>query len=98
MSILCTLERFSEVSLPEIRKSKDILEEMSKTVLPLQIKCPTLKCINTLSENHIEKLCRLILEKILRPVLTNFASHITEREQVHKNINNKPLSRKVLTL
>ena len=99
VSILCTLQRFAELSLPELKSSKNVLENMTKTVLPYLLKCPALHCCNPNKEElHLEKLCTLIINKFLKPILSNYANNVTDHQQKTKKLKKKPLSRKILTV
>lgn len=90
ISVLCTLQRFAELGLPNIGDANNVLENMSRTVLPYMLKCPALQCDDPSRDiDHVKRLCVVILDKFLRPILTNYASNVTERQQTVKNLKKK---------
>jgi len=99
VSILCTLQRFAELSLPNVLSCNKLLDNMTQTVLPFLCKCPALQCDNPVKEEcHTDKLCLLIIFKFLRPILGNYAKNVTEQQQKVNKLKNKPLSRKIITV
>ncbi|XP_064479605.1 uncharacterized protein LOC135392838 [Ornithodoros turicata] len=55
-------------------------------------------CATDVSDAHKTMLVQTVLEKFVRPFLTNISAHITQESQKKKVLHNKPLSRKVLKL
>lgn len=79
VSILCTLQRFVELSIEHILKEKSILEKMTIVARPYMLNCPALQCDEFCNnDKHIQLLTEIILEKYLRPILTNYAINSTD--------------------
>lgn len=81
----------------EVRRSSQLCKMMLSALLPHFTRCPQLIC-ESRDSDHTEKLCKVFLMKLLRPLLGNWAGDINSTVERLLRLSHKPLSRKVLRL
>ncbi|XP_064480056.1 uncharacterized protein LOC135393663 [Ornithodoros turicata] len=95
--LLCILRQFAEAVLSSKPKPTRPLSTLLHFAVPAVSECPLLKCSANTKE-HRHELVQLICTKFFRPLLTNHAFHVTDRNYAAKAFFRKPLSRKYLRL
>ncbi|KAH8027340.1 hypothetical protein HPB51_004692 [Rhipicephalus microplus] len=77
-------------------KGPQPLKKFSAVVLPSLLKSPLFDCAEDKSVPHKTKLVSVILQKFMRPFLSNTANGLTVSNAKKKALKTKPTSRKVL--
>lgn len=91
VSLVLLLVDFCTSAIPFLpnKNVRTLLQFYCKTRFTNELKCS--KCDN-------EKLCLILLTKLLNPLLDNVARKLTEKHLRTKWLNSKPLNRKILKL
>lgn len=98
IKVLLGLRKFADsvlVNRKSVFKPLEISVEKSVEIL---MDHPVLLCNNNKDKEHRKTLLQLIVKKFMKPLFTNYASSVTDRNRVTKLLERKPLSRKVLKL
>lgn len=82
---------------PEVRRCGNICRLLQTALLPHLTQCPALICEKG-DPSHTEDMCRVILQKLLRVLLGNWAGNINLTVERLAKLVHKPLSRKVLRM
>ncbi|XP_075721826.1 uncharacterized protein LOC119186338 [Rhipicephalus microplus] len=77
-------------------KGPQPLKKFSAVVLPSLLKSPLFDCAEDKSVPHKTKLVSVVLQKFMRPFLSNTANGLTVSNAKKKALKTKPTSRKVL--
>ncbi|KAH7932918.1 hypothetical protein HPB49_004897 [Dermacentor silvarum] len=97
VKLLIGLRRFVDCVLPHRRSVAKPLELCVQRIVRELVSLPVLTCGNT-DAGHRRELLLLITRKFMRPLFSNFARGVTDRNAAAKLLERKPLSRKVLKL
>ncbi|KAH7942263.1 hypothetical protein HPB49_022451 [Dermacentor silvarum] len=97
VKLLIGLRRFVDCVLPHRRSVAKPLELCVQRILRQLVSLPVLTCGNT-DADHRRELLLLITRKFIRPLFSNFAQGVTDRNAAAKLLEMKTLSRKVLKL
>lgn len=97
LKIVCAFDSAAKIALPYMYKDKNPLKKIKDILHPVLIRNPTVKCDSPTNDgNHESKLCDLLLNKFLRPYISNFCRRMSEEARCKKTaLYSKPLSRKV---
>ncbi|KAH6939989.1 hypothetical protein HPB50_023869 [Hyalomma asiaticum] len=95
LDVLYALQKFVEVLLATRRRMHHPLEEAVNNAAEILREHKALMCSKP---GHQENLLKLLLTKFFRPIFTNFALKATDKHDVAKVFEIKPLSRKTLKL
>ncbi|KAL1420594.1 hypothetical protein MTO96_023991 [Rhipicephalus appendiculatus] len=95
LNVLYALQKFVEVLLARRRRMHHPLKEAVNNAAEILREHQALMCSNP---GHQENLLKLLLTKFFRPIFTNFALKATDKQDVAKVFEIKPLSRKTLKL
>ncbi|KAL3226641.1 hypothetical protein MRX96_024841 [Rhipicephalus microplus] len=88
-------KKFVEVLLATRRRMHHPLKEAVNNAAEILREHKALMCS---TPGHQENLLKLLLTKFFRPIFTNFALKVTDKHDVAKLFEIKPLSRKTLKL
>ncbi|KAH6919407.1 hypothetical protein HPB50_029605 [Hyalomma asiaticum] len=94
-NVLYALQKFVEVLLATRRRMHHPLKEAVNNAAEILREHKALMCSKP---GHQENLLKLLLIKFFRPIFTNFALKATDKHDVAKVFEIKPLSRKTLKL
>ncbi|KAH7937166.1 hypothetical protein HPB49_008336 [Dermacentor silvarum] len=97
VKLLIGLRMFVDCVLPHGRSVAKPLELCVQRIVRELVSLPVLTCGNT-DADHRRELLLLITGKFIRPLFSNFAQGVTDRNAAAKLLERKPLSRKVLKL
>ncbi|KAH7959274.1 hypothetical protein HPB49_009903 [Dermacentor silvarum] len=81
----------------EVRRSGKLCTLLLSALLPHFTRCPALMC-EANDPEHSKKLSEMLLRKLLRPLLCNWAGSVNATVERLLKLVQKPLSRKVLRL
>ncbi|XP_070395811.1 uncharacterized protein [Dermacentor albipictus] len=95
LAVLYALEKFIGVLLARRRHMNQPLKEAVSNAAAILREHKTLMCS---TPGHQENLLQLLLTKFFRPIFTNFAMKATDKHDMAKVFEIKPLSRKTLKL
>ncbi|KAH9367367.1 hypothetical protein HPB48_010162 [Haemaphysalis longicornis] len=95
--VLDILRLFVETALKEDPKLKKPLRTLQEAAVPAIVDSGLLSCPHS-ERLHHEELAQLICLKFIRPLLVNYASAATDKNDVYKSFSKKPLSRKYVKL
>ncbi|KAH9372459.1 hypothetical protein HPB48_011309 [Haemaphysalis longicornis] len=84
---------FVETALKEDPKLKKPLSTLQEAAVPVIVDSGLLICPHSKRPHHKE-LEQLICLKFIRPLLVNYASEATDKNDVYKSFSKKPLCRK----
>lgn len=93
--VLYALKKYMEVIVSKRRVLTKPLKEAVENAVPVLVGCEVLKCAST---GHHLHLLQLVCAKFIRPLLTNYALSVTDKNDLAKAFFSKPLSRKSLKL
>lgn len=82
---------------PQVRRCGSLCKLLQTALLPHFTLCPALICEKG-DPSHTEGLCKVILHKLLRVLLGNWAGNINLTVERISKLVRKPLSRKVLRM
>lgn len=95
--ILETLQLFVEAALKEKPQLQKPLKTLTEAAVSAVCRSHLLKCpVN--DRGHRETLAELMTTRFIRPLLTNYASAVTDKHDLYKPFSQKPLSRKCMKL
>uniref|UniRef100_L7LXG9 Transposable element n=1 Tax=Rhipicephalus pulchellus TaxID=72859 RepID=L7LXG9_RHIPC len=95
--VLHALKRYVDIMLSDRKSLRKPLEECMKHSVTVVTNLPVLLC-DQCDDSHRRSFVELICKKFMKPLLSNHALDITDRNAVAKFYQRKPLSRKVLKL
>ncbi|KAL3234717.1 hypothetical protein MRX96_003364 [Rhipicephalus microplus] len=95
LDVLYALQKFVEVLLATRRRMHHPLKEAVNNAAEIFREHKALMCSKP---GHQENLLKLLLTKFFHPIFTNFALKATDKHDVTKLFEIKPLSRKTLKL
>ncbi|XP_075534018.1 uncharacterized protein LOC142567728 [Dermacentor variabilis] len=93
--VLHALKMYVDVILSKRRNLAKPLQEAVDNAVPVLADCGVLKC--TCPEHHLQ-LLKIVCTKYFRPIFTNYALSVTDKNDMAKTFFVKPLSRKQLKL
>ncbi|XP_075742919.1 uncharacterized protein LOC142796362 [Rhipicephalus microplus] len=96
--ILDTLRAFADSALRDNPTSQKPLSSLTKCTVPALCASRFLKCQSDGSCDHRARLMNLISVHFLRPLLSNYAFSVTDKQDACKYFAKKPLSRKYARL
>lgn len=97
VSVLISLKRFVDIVLDYRKAIEKPLETCVERAVNILMDLPILKCKNE-DMAHRKQFLLLLCRKFIKPLLSNHAVNITDKNSVAKMYAKKPLSRKVLKL
>nr|XP_050022891.1 uncharacterized protein LOC126516841 [Dermacentor andersoni] len=95
--VLETLRMFINSALTETPNLRRPLASLLNVAVPALIHSALLRCTMG-DDQHRQKLVELVCSRFMKPLLSNYASAVTDKSDVCKNFARKPLSRKYLKL
>ncbi|KAL1426101.1 hypothetical protein MTO96_018574 [Rhipicephalus appendiculatus] len=95
--VLETLRQFVETALQNEPRLQKPLKTLLEAAVPAVSNSALLKCKTSDSQHH-KDLAVLICTRFIRPLLVNYASTTTDKNDVYKTFFQKPLSRKYVKL
>ncbi|KAH7952619.1 hypothetical protein HPB51_028221 [Rhipicephalus microplus] len=97
LKLLVGLRKFVDCVLAHRRDITKPLEVCVKRTVELLVVLPVLSCANA-DVDHRKQLFELTSKKFIKPMLSNYALGVTDRNAAVRILENKPLFRKVLKL
>ncbi|KAH7965172.1 hypothetical protein HPB49_004561 [Dermacentor silvarum] len=95
--VLETLRMFTNSALTQTSNLRRPLASLLNVAVPALIDSALLRCTID-NDQHRQKLVELVCSRFMKPLVSNYASAVTDKSDVCKNFARKPLSRKYLKL
>lgn len=95
--VLQILQQFVQIALEKAPRLQRPLKTLLEAAVPAVSDSGLLKCPQSNSQHH-QALTELICRRFIRPLLANYASEATDKNDVYKTFFKKPLSRKYVKL
>lgn len=95
--VLEKLRMFTNSALTETPNLRRPLASLLNVAAPALIDSALLRCTMG-DDQHRQRLVELVCSRFMKPLLSNYASAVTDKSDVCKNFAQKPLSRKYLKL